>query len=196
MQGLGDLQGFAVKRLTQDRAALGVIPAVSRLQREGFRVVPVDTRYDRVQQARAEGLTVHYADVLSEYILDTVDFSGIGRFLALTSNGDVNALAVIRFREIFGSFRETKGARPTCTLLAALGSRRFSCGLMRLGCGLVRREWPRPHDIGCALDSQSKKAGARRKVTPSTSTSCLRKIYERRRCVAGVVGATRLCYAV
>ena len=72
------------------------------LQQEGFRVVLVDTRYAYVQQARSQGLTAFYADVLSEHVLNTVDFGDLGRFLALTPNHDVNALAAMRFREFFG----------------------------------------------------------------------------------------------
>jgi hypothetical protein len=35
--------------------------------------------------------------------MDAVDFSGLGRFLAMTSNDQINTLAAARFREIFGA---------------------------------------------------------------------------------------------
>jgi hypothetical protein len=43
-----------------------------------------------------------FANVLSEHVVDEVDFAGIGRFIALTANDEVNALAAVRFREMFG----------------------------------------------------------------------------------------------
>lgn len=47
-------------------------------------------------------LTACFANVLSEHVLDEVKFARIGLFLALTSNDEVNALAAVRFREMFG----------------------------------------------------------------------------------------------
>jgi hypothetical protein len=81
------------------------------LQKEGFRSVLVDTRYRRLQKAREMGLSVCYANILSEHVLNEVDFGGIGRFLALTANDEVNSLAAARFRELFG--RENVYQLPT-----------------------------------------------------------------------------------
>src|SRR5690606_38959156 len=39
---------------------------------------------------------------LAEEVIDELDLGGIGRFLALTRNDEVNALACMRFREVFG----------------------------------------------------------------------------------------------
>jgi hypothetical protein len=62
----------------------------------------VDTNYEQIQKARNLGLSVCYANVLSEHVLDEVDLSGIGRFLGMTSNDEVNTIAAARFRELFG----------------------------------------------------------------------------------------------
>jgi len=72
------------------------------LKKEGFPVVLVDTSYWHIQKARDAGLTACFANILSGHVLDEVDFGGLGRFLALTSNDEVNALAAARFRELFG----------------------------------------------------------------------------------------------
>lgn len=74
----------------------------SALTREGFSVSLVDSQFAHIRKARDAGLTACFANVLSEHVLDEVDFSGIGRFLALTSNDEVNSLAALRFREMFG----------------------------------------------------------------------------------------------
>lgn len=94
---LGDPQGLLLAGANPFARSLAGV-----LQQAGFRVVLVDTRYEHVQQARAQGLTVIYADILSEHVLNTVDFGELGSFLALTPNHDVNALAVTHFREVFG----------------------------------------------------------------------------------------------
>jgi NhaP-type Na+/H+ or K+/H+ antiporter len=73
------------------------------VSREGVKVVLVETQYERVARARAAGLNVCYASILSDYVMDAVDFEGLGRFLAMTSNDQVNTLAAARFRELFGA---------------------------------------------------------------------------------------------
>jgi len=73
------------------------------VSREGIKVVLVETRYERVARARAAELNVCYASILSDYVMDAVDFEGLGRFLAMTSNDQVNTLAAARFRELFGT---------------------------------------------------------------------------------------------
>ncbi|MFO0977985.1 MAG: sodium:proton antiporter [Planctomycetaceae bacterium] len=78
--------------------------AIARaLSKEGVRVVLVDTRYQRVAKSREAGLNVCFASILSEYVMNAVDFEGLGRFLAMTSNDQINTLAAARFREIFGA---------------------------------------------------------------------------------------------
>ena len=43
------------------------------------------------------------ANALAEAVVDELELGGIGRFLALTPNDEVNALAVLNFSEIFES---------------------------------------------------------------------------------------------
>lgn len=68
-----------------------------------FSVTLIDTQFPRIRRTTRAGLNGVFANVLSEEVLDLVNFGGIGKFLAMTSNDQVNTLAAIRFRELFGS---------------------------------------------------------------------------------------------
>ena len=63
------------------------------VQKAGHRVVMSDTNYDNVVQAREANLEIYQGNILSELAQDEINFGGIGRLLALTSNHEVNALA-------------------------------------------------------------------------------------------------------
>ena len=92
-----DAQGVLVAGASQFARAIAQV-----LTQEGFCVVLVDTRYSRILKSHESGLTACFANILSEDVLDEVDFGGLGRFLAMTPNDEVNTLAVARFRELFG----------------------------------------------------------------------------------------------
>ncbi|GIW90268.1 MAG: cation:proton antiporter [Pirellulaceae bacterium] len=72
------------------------------LVERGFPVVVVDTQYEHIRRARDLGISACFANILSEDIEDEIDMSELGRFLGMTSNEEVNALAAARFRERFG----------------------------------------------------------------------------------------------
>ena len=71
------------------------------IQQQGFKVLLVDTNWTHAAAARQEGLNVHYGNVLDERAMDDLDLDGVGRFLALTPNDEVNALAALHFGEVF-----------------------------------------------------------------------------------------------
>jgi hypothetical protein len=73
------------------------------LKDKGFKVLMVDTNWENIKIARMEGLPTYYGSILSEYILNDIDLSGIGRLLALTQNEEVNSLAALYFSRLFGS---------------------------------------------------------------------------------------------
>jgi len=62
----------------------------------------VDSNRQNVRRARLMGLKAHHTNLLSEHALDEIDFSGIGRLLALTPNDEVNSLASLHMVEMFG----------------------------------------------------------------------------------------------
>lgn len=72
------------------------------LQKEGRVVALVDTDWDNISRARMAGLRCHYGSILSEPIIEEIDFGSLGRVLALTSNDEMNSLTCLRYVEFFG----------------------------------------------------------------------------------------------
>jgi NhaP-type Na+/H+ or K+/H+ antiporter len=72
------------------------------LKREGFEALLVDTNRAHIQTARMEGLACQHASILSEQSQEELDLGGIGRFLGLTPNDELNSLAALHFRKLFG----------------------------------------------------------------------------------------------
>jgi NhaP-type Na+/H+ or K+/H+ antiporter len=72
------------------------------LQAEGFPVLLVDSNPSQIAVARMEGVPTYCANILSEISIDELELSGIGRFLALTPNDELNSLAALHFSDIFG----------------------------------------------------------------------------------------------
>lgn len=93
-----DPQGFLLMGASPFARALAKV-----LQEEGFVVRLVDSNPQQVVRARVDGLQVCQGNILSDSIEESLDLSGIGYFLALTSNDEANALACHHFTENFGS---------------------------------------------------------------------------------------------
>ena len=72
------------------------------LQKLGFAVVHVDSNRDAVSQARLGGLAAHYGSILSRKVVEGLPLGGTGRFLGLTPNDEVNALAAAHFAALYG----------------------------------------------------------------------------------------------
>ncbi len=88
--------------------------AIARvLKAEGYEVALIDSSYRQVSAARMEGLRARKANILSEYLQDDLELAGIGRFLAMTPNDEVNALAALEFQRIFGKRSVFRLASPT-----------------------------------------------------------------------------------
>ncbi len=73
----------------------------SVLQKEQVRTLLVDTNYSNIAAARMLGLPTANASVLAEYARDQLDLAGLGRFIAMTPNDQVNSLAALEFNEVF-----------------------------------------------------------------------------------------------
>lgn len=71
------------------------------LQDQGFRTVVVDTNHNNIRESQLAGLEAHYGSAISEDVLEDLEFTGIGRLLALTPNDEVNSLASLHFPEVF-----------------------------------------------------------------------------------------------
>ncbi|MGB9689037.1 cation:proton antiporter [Thermogutta sp.] len=72
------------------------------LQREGCPVVLVDSNRQNITAARLAGLPAIHGDALSESTRENIDYMGLGRMLAVTSNNEVNSLACMIYAEDFG----------------------------------------------------------------------------------------------
>jgi Trk K+ transport system NAD-binding subunit len=72
------------------------------IQKQGFRVLLVDTNRGDLAAARMAGLPTYNESILAEHLLDDVNLGGIGRLIAATPNDWVNILAVHRFARVFG----------------------------------------------------------------------------------------------
>ena len=72
------------------------------IQKQGFRVLLVDTNRTDIAAARMAGLNVYGESILAEHILDEIDLGGLGRLIAATPNDWVNVLAVHKFIRVFG----------------------------------------------------------------------------------------------
>ncbi len=94
---VADAQGILIAGANKTVRAIALT-----LKPLGFSVTMVDTQFPRIRRATQMGLNGCFANVLSEEVLDLVDFGGIGKFLAMTANDQVNTLAAVRFRELFG----------------------------------------------------------------------------------------------
>ncbi|GAP63260.1 hypothetical protein ARMA_1683 [Ardenticatena maritima] len=93
-----DPQGFLMMGATAFARALAKL-----LKENGFNVLLVDTNRHNVRAARIEGLEAHQGNLLSESVQEDLSLSGLGHFLALTSNDEANALACVHMRDTFGA---------------------------------------------------------------------------------------------
>lgn len=73
------------------------------LHKKDFKVLLADSNWSNINKARKMGLNTYYGNILSEYAIDEINLNGIGKLLALTPNDEVNSLAVIRYKDIFGT---------------------------------------------------------------------------------------------
>ncbi len=72
------------------------------LQEEGLQVLFVDTNTRGIASARMRGVPTCLANILSEFVEEEIELGGLGKLLAVTPNDEVNSLAVLEFRHVFG----------------------------------------------------------------------------------------------
>ncbi|MDQ7024978.1 MAG: sodium:proton antiporter [Anaerolineae bacterium] len=84
---------------------IGATPWVRAIAKEvknaGFRVLLADSNPRYVDRAHEEQLEIYHGNILSEMAEDEINFGGLGRLLAMTSNTEVNALAGEHYRSTF-----------------------------------------------------------------------------------------------
>jgi NhaP-type Na+/H+ or K+/H+ antiporter len=109
IQGLTARKLAQFLRLTLDEATGVVIVGChplgrligKRVQDQGESVVMIDTDEEACRQAEAEGLQVYLSSALDADVLEAAGLSSIGTFLAMTTNGEVNAVVAERAAEEF-----------------------------------------------------------------------------------------------
>lgn len=74
----------------------------SALQEAGIVVLIVDTNRHNIGAARMAGLRTANVNILDEHSVQGLDLGGIGRFIAMTPNDEINSLSAMRFSELFG----------------------------------------------------------------------------------------------
>lgn len=74
----------------------------STLEKEGYKVLMVDTNWANISAARMIGVSTFYGNILSQYTLDEIELSGIGRLVALTSDNEFNSLSTLQLTNDFG----------------------------------------------------------------------------------------------
>lgn len=72
------------------------------LHEAGYPVLVVDTNRWNIQAARMEGLPTVQENILSDQALEELDLGGIGRFLGVTPNDEVNSLGAMHLAPLFG----------------------------------------------------------------------------------------------
>ncbi len=72
------------------------------VQKAGYPVLLVDANHTRTLEARMAGLQTTSVNILSEKARQEVDLGGIGRYLGMTENDEVNTLGGIHFAHAFG----------------------------------------------------------------------------------------------
>ena len=84
----------------------------------GIRAMIVDSNYANTAAAWMDGTPAHHGSILAEHAADEIDLTGIGRFIALTPNDQVNTLATQRMARVLGRanvFQLPKKQRSTRT---------------------------------------------------------------------------------
>lgn len=73
------------------------------LIQEGYRVCLIDSNINNVKLAQEAGIPANDGNILTENAVQELDLNGIGRFLALTANDEVNSLATLSLTDLFGT---------------------------------------------------------------------------------------------
>lgn len=78
------------------------IDIAAELEKHGGKVLIADSNWNNISSAKSHNLDTYHGNVLSDYALDELELDGIGKLISITPNDEVNALAAIRFSDLFG----------------------------------------------------------------------------------------------
>lgn len=80
-----------------------IVKIAKTLIEDGHSVMVLDTKYDKIADAKMEGVPAIRANILSEYAEHEIDLAGITHLIAATPNDEVNSLATQEYAHTFGS---------------------------------------------------------------------------------------------
>ncbi len=72
------------------------------LKSQGIHAMIVDTNYSNTAAAWMDGVPAYHGSVMSDSAMNEIEMAGLGRFIALTPNDQVNTLATQRMTRVFG----------------------------------------------------------------------------------------------
>jgi len=131
-------------------AAPWVREVAAVLQKQGTRVVLVDSNWGHLSAARMAGLPAVYSSVVSQYVVDELDLGGLGRLLAMTPVDEFNALAVQHFSGLFGRAHVYQLAPDTEGRVRSGGAQRLT-GRVLFGSELTYSALSRRFERGAAV---------------------------------------------
>lgn len=79
-----------------------VIAIGNALRELGLDVILMDTNREAMAKARMEGLIGIWGNAIASDSVDRLPLGGVGRIMSMTPNDEVNSLAGMHFRELFG----------------------------------------------------------------------------------------------
>lgn len=130
--------------------------AIARqLQQNGCDVLLVDSNANNVALAAQEGIPTCHGDILKEHTLDELEaqLSGIGRLLALTPNEEVNTLACMHFRELFGRINVFQLSAPYVQGVAGAAGNEELAGRRLSSEELTHESLTRREEQGATIES-------------------------------------------
>jgi CPA1 family monovalent cation:H+ antiporter len=117
------------------------------------RVLLIDTNYNKIAQARMDGIRAECANILNEHVREDLDLTGIGRFLALTPNDEVNSLALRECKHLFDSSRLYQLTFKTKNMSGRRGLTKHLMGRELFGEGLTYTKLHEMHAAGAVMKS-------------------------------------------
>ncbi len=117
------------------------------------RLLLIDTNYNKIAQARMDGIRAECANILNEHVREDLDLAGIGRFLALTPNDEVNSLALRECKHLFDSSRMYQLTFKTKSMSNRRGLTKNLMGRELFGEGLTYTKLQEMHAAGAVMKS-------------------------------------------
>lgn len=123
------------------------------LRSAGVPLLIVDTNFNKISKARMEGIRAECVNILNEHVRDELDLAGIGRFLAMTPNDEVNSLALRECKTLFDSSRLYQLTFKTKHMSGRRGLTKNLMGRELFGEGLTYTRLSEMHTAGASMKS-------------------------------------------